>query len=63
MALAARFESLGAVVLGTTIGMLLANAPVAFCGDALAKRLPVRTVHMVAASVFAVLGLSALLLR
>jgi Ca2+/H+ antiporter, TMEM165/GDT1 family len=62
VALAARFDSLLAVVMGTTIGMLLANAPVAFFGEALAKRLPVRTVHVVAAVVFAALGIGVLLL-
>ena len=61
VALAARFEALAAVVVGTTIGMLLANAPVAFFGDALAQRLPVRTVHVIAALVFAALGLAALI--
>jgi putative Ca2+/H+ antiporter (TMEM165/GDT1 family) len=62
VALAARFDSLLAVVMGTTIGMILANAPVAFFGEALAKRLPVRTVHGVAAIVFAALGIGVLLL-
>ncbi|NJD87734.1 MAG: TMEM165/GDT1 family protein [Betaproteobacteria bacterium] len=62
VALAARFESLTAVVMGTTVGMLLANAPVAFFGDALAKRLPVRAVHVVAAIIFAALGVGVLLL-
>ena len=60
MALAARFDSLTAVVLGTTIGMIFANAPVAFFGEALAKRLPVRAVHLVAAIVFAALGVGVL---
>ncbi len=60
VALAARFESLTAVVMGTTVGMLLANAPVAFFGEALARRLPVRAVHMVAAAVFALMGIALL---
>jgi len=60
VALAARFDSLIAVVLGTTIGMMLANAPVAFFGEAIAKRLPVRLVHKVAAAVFAALGIGVL---
>jgi putative Ca2+/H+ antiporter (TMEM165/GDT1 family) len=60
VALAARFDSLLAVVMGTTIGMLLANAPVAFFGEALAKRLPVRAVHVVAAIMFAALGVGVL---
>lgn len=60
VALAARFESLAGVVMGTTIGMIVANAPVAFFGDALAKRLPVRAVHVVAALVFVALGVGVL---
>ena len=60
VALAARFDSLVAVIMGTTVGMILANAPVAFFGEALAKRLPVRAVHMVAALVFAALGVGVL---
>ncbi len=62
VALAARFDSLIAVVMGTTLGMILANAPVAFFGEALAKRLPVRAVHVVAALVFAALGAGVLVL-
>jgi len=61
VALAARFDSLAAVVVGTTLGMLLANAPVAFFGERLAKRLPVRAVHIVAALAFAALGVAVLL--
>jgi len=60
VALAARFDSLVAVVMGTTVGMLLANAPVAFFGEALAKRLPVRAVHIVAALIFVALGVGIL---
>ena len=60
VALAARFDSLAAVVMGTTIGMIVANAPVAFFGEALAKRLPVRAIHLVAAFVFAALGVGVL---
>jgi len=60
VALAARFDSLATVVMGTTIGMIAANAPVAFFGEALAQRLPVRSVHVVAALVFAVLGIGVL---
>ena len=63
VALAARFDSLVAVVVGTTLGMLLANVPVAFFGEALARRLPVRTMHVLAALVFAGLGIAALMFR
>jgi len=61
VALAARFEALVAVVAGTTLGMVIANAPVAFFGEALVRRLPVRKVHVVAALVFAALGIGVLL--
>lgn len=57
VALAAGYASLGAVVAGTTAGMLLANAPVVFLGKAFADRLPMRAIHRAAAGLFAVLGL------
>ncbi len=56
IALAARFDSLAVVVIGTTLGMVLANAPVAFFGEALVRRFPVRAVHVIAALVFLALG-------
>jgi putative Ca2+/H+ antiporter (TMEM165/GDT1 family) len=56
VALAARFQSLVMVVLGTTLGMLIANVPVVFAGDALIRRVPMKTVRAVAALAFAVLG-------
>jgi putative Ca2+/H+ antiporter (TMEM165/GDT1 family) len=56
VALAAAYANLGAVVAGTTGGMLLANAPVVFLGQAFADRLPMRIIHRGAAGLFAVLG-------
>jgi putative Ca2+/H+ antiporter (TMEM165/GDT1 family) len=47
-------------VLGTTIGMLLANVPAVFLGERLAARLPMRLLQRVAAALFAVLGIWAL---
>ena len=61
VALAAQYASVVAVVLGTTIGMMLANVPAVLVGERLAKRLPVRTVHVIAALIFAALGVLALL--
>ena len=55
--LAARFAQFYPVVLGTTLGMMLANIPVVVLGDRLAGRLPIRAIRIVAAAVFAVLGL------
>lgn len=58
--LAARFDALTAVVAGTTLGMLLANVPAVLFGDKLMQRLPVQWVHRIAAIVFALLGVLAL---
>ena len=54
--LAARFASLGAVVAGTTLGMLLVNVPTVFIGQAAAQRLPLRAIRIVAALLFVTLG-------
>lgn len=56
VALAARFPQLLPVVAGTTLGMMLANVPVVLLGGRLAARLPVRAIRIVAAIVFAALG-------
>jgi len=55
--LAARFEQFYPVVTGTTLGMMLANIPVVVIGDRIAGRLPVKAIRLVAAAVFAALGL------
>lgn len=57
MALAARFDALTAVVLGTTVGMMLANVPAVLVGEALAQRLPLKAIRMVAALVFIATGI------
>ena len=59
--LAAQYQAWFAVVAGTTLGMMLANAPVVWLGDAITKRVPLRMVHTVSAVIFAVLGALALL--
>jgi putative Ca2+/H+ antiporter (TMEM165/GDT1 family) len=59
--LAARFGQLYAVVVGTTLGMMLANMPVVLIGGRLADRLPVKAIRLAAALVFAALGLLTLL--
>ncbi|MDP3347479.1 TMEM165/GDT1 family protein [Hydrogenophaga sp.] len=61
VALGAQYEPLYAVVLGTTFGMMLANAPVVFFGDKLTRRVPIKLVHSIAALIFAVLGVLTLL--
>jgi Ca2+/H+ antiporter, TMEM165/GDT1 family len=61
IALAARYPSLVQVVAGTTIGMLLANVPVVFFGDAIARRVPLVLVRRVTAAAFLALGVFALI--
>jgi hypothetical protein len=61
VALAARYSSVVWVVVGTTVGMLLANVPAVIIGDRLAGRLPVQLVHRLAALLFAGLGVLVLL--
>jgi len=60
VALAAQFHSLVWVVVGTTLGMMLANVPVVYLGDALIKRVSLKTVRIVASLTFAALGIYAL---
>ncbi|MBK8191305.1 MAG: TMEM165/GDT1 family protein [Vampirovibrionales bacterium] len=61
VALAARYASLPAIVMGTTVGMLLANAPVVFVGQKFADRLPLTWIRRAAAAVFIALGLWSIL--
>ena len=60
VALAARFDSLVGVVMGTTVGMMLANAPVVWLGERITRRVPIRAVHLVSAVIFLGLGVLAL---
>ncbi len=61
VALAARFDSLPAVVAGTTLGMMLANVPAVYLGKKAATAVPLKLVHGIAALIFALLGLATLL--
>ena len=58
--LAARYDAFLSVVAGTTLGMMLANAPVVWLGERVTRLLPLRAVHMVSALIFLGLGLLAL---
>jgi Ca2+/H+ antiporter, TMEM165/GDT1 family len=60
--LAARYADAYAwVVLGTTLGMMLANAPVVWLGERIVKRVPIKLVHGVSAALFMLLGVGALI--
>ena len=61
VALAAKYPSLVSVVLGTTLGMMLANVPAVLLGEVAAKKLPMHVVHRIAAALFLVLGVTVLL--
>jgi putative Ca2+/H+ antiporter (TMEM165/GDT1 family) len=55
-ALAARFHNILVVSAGTTLGMMIANAPAVFIGEAAAKRLPLKYIRWAAATCFAAIG-------
>ena len=56
IALAARFDSLAAVVTGTTTGMLIADVPAVLLAEKALLRISVKAVRYVAATLFAVMG-------
>ena len=60
VAMAAHYGSSLVVVVGTTLGMLIADVPAVFVGDRFAHRIPMRLVHGIAAAMFAFLGLATL---
>ncbi|MDP1655286.1 MAG: TMEM165/GDT1 family protein [Hylemonella sp.] len=59
--LAAQYHAYFWVVAGTTLGMMLANAPVVWLGERMTRRVPIRLVHLISAGIFAVLGIVTLL--
>jgi len=61
VALAARYDAFVAVVAGSTLGMMLANVPAVYFGEAVARRVSMRWVHGISALIFLVLGLLTLL--
>lgn len=61
VAMAAHYGTPVLVVIGTTLGMLIADVPAVFVGDKLANKIPMKLVHSIAAGVFAILGIATLL--
>ncbi len=61
VALAAHYAAPLIVVIGTTLGMLIADVPAVFVANKFAEKIPMKLVHSIAASVFAVLGIATLL--
>lgn len=61
VAMAAHYAAPVMVVIGTTLGMLIADVPAVFVGDKLAAKIPMKLVHSIAAAIFALLGIATLL--
>lgn len=61
--LVAQYQTYFWVVAGTTLGMMLANAPVVWLGERITRLVPLRVVHIVSALIFATLGVLALLVK
>ena len=61
VAMAAHYRTALTVVIGTTLGMLIADVPAVFVGDKLAGRIPMKLVHTAAAAIFVLLGIATLL--
>ncbi|MDQ2076867.1 TMEM165/GDT1 family protein [Marinimicrobium sp. ABcell2] len=59
-ALAAQYSAFVPVVMGTTLGMMIANVPAVFMGERLTTPAIVKVVHAVAAVLFVLLGVAAL---
>ena len=57
--LAAQYPHFILVIMGTTLGMLLANVPVVLAGNFAAERLPLTLIRRVAACAFAALAIYA----
>ena len=60
VAMAAHYAAPLMVVIGTTLGMLIADVPAVFIGDKLANKIPMKLVHSIAAAIFAILGIATL---
>ena len=61
VALAAHYGAPLVVVIGTTLGMLIADVPAVLVGNQFAAKIPLKIVHSIAAAIFAAIGVLALL--
>jgi Ca2+/H+ antiporter, TMEM165/GDT1 family len=60
IAMAAHYSSAVLVVIGTTLGMLIADVPAVFLGDKFAAKISMKWVHGIAAAIFVLLGIATL---
>ena len=61
IALGARYPDVLSVTIGTTLGMMLANAPAVWIGQKFTQRMPIKWVHAVAAITFILIGIASLI--
>ena len=61
VALAAHYGAPLIVIIGTTLGMLVADVPAVLIGNKFAARISMNVVHAIAAAIFAVMGAMTLL--
>jgi len=61
LALAAKYQSLAAVVAGTTLGMMIVNVPTVLFAERATKWVPLPLIRVLAAAVYAVLGILTLI--
>ena len=59
IALAARYQSVVIVTIGTTLGMMIANIPAVYLGEIAARRLPLNWMRRIAAGIFFVMAVAA----
>ena len=57
IALAAHYAAPVLVVIGTTLGMLVADVPAVFLANKFAEKISMKLVHLIAAGIFALMGL------
>lgn len=60
VALAAQYQTITLIVLGTTLGMMIANIPAVLLGEKIAHKIPMHWVHAIVAVIFAALGIAAI---
>ena len=60
VALAARYGDYFAVLAGTTLGMMCANVPAVYLGERVTRFCPLKYVRWLAAAIFALFGIAAL---
>jgi putative Ca2+/H+ antiporter (TMEM165/GDT1 family) len=61
IALGAKYADVFSVTIGTTLGMMMANAPAVWIGQKFTKRLPIQWVHALAAISFIAIGIATLI--